>query len=60
MVATGLGTGDGGLSEYVRVKNPQLYPLPQSLSFTQGALVEPAACAAEPCTWARFSPATWC
>src|SRR5207237_6311779 len=45
MVATGLSTGDGGLSEYVRVKDPQLYPLPDSLNFTQGALVEPAACA---------------
>ena len=45
MVATGLSTGDGGLSEYVRVKDPQLYPLPNSMSFTQGALVEPAACA---------------
>ncbi|MDQ6671625.1 MAG: 2,3-butanediol dehydrogenase [Chloroflexota bacterium] len=45
MVATGLSTGDGGLSEYVRVKDRQLYPLPDSLSFTQGALVEPAACA---------------
>ncbi len=44
MVATGLSTGDGGLSEYVVVKDPQLYPLPDSLSFTQGALVEPAAC----------------
>jgi (R,R)-butanediol dehydrogenase/meso-butanediol dehydrogenase/diacetyl reductase len=45
MVATGLSTGDGGLSEYVRVKDAQLYGLPDSLSFTQGALVEPAACA---------------
>jgi (R,R)-butanediol dehydrogenase/meso-butanediol dehydrogenase/diacetyl reductase len=45
MVATGLSTGDGGLSEYVRVKDSQLYPLPDSLNFTQGALVEPAACA---------------
>ena len=44
--------GDGGLSEYVRVKDSQLYPLPDSLSFTQGALVEPAACAVERCTWA--------
>jgi len=45
MVATGLSTGDGGLSEYVRVKDSQLYPLPDRLNFTQGALVEPAACA---------------
>src|SRR5215470_14707383 len=45
MAATGLSSGDGGLSEYVRVKDPQLYPLPDSLTFTQGALVEPAACA---------------
>jgi (R,R)-butanediol dehydrogenase / meso-butanediol dehydrogenase / diacetyl reductase len=45
MVATGLSTGDGGLAEYVRVKDLQLYPLPESLTFTQGALVEPAACA---------------
>src|SRR5439155_6111183 len=43
--ANGRSTGDGGLSEYVRVKDQQLYPLPESLSFTQGALVEPAACA---------------
>lgn len=45
MVATGLSTGDGGLSEYVRVKDSQLYPLPGNLNFSQGALVEPAACA---------------
>jgi len=45
MVATGLSTGDGGLSGYVRVQDSQLYPLPDSLNFTQGALVEPAACA---------------
>jgi (R,R)-butanediol dehydrogenase / meso-butanediol dehydrogenase / diacetyl reductase len=45
MVATGLSTGEGGLSEYVRVQDAQLYPLPDSLTFTQGAMVEPAACA---------------
>ncbi len=45
LVVTGLHTGDGGLSRYVRVKDAQLYPLPDHLSFTQGALVEPAACA---------------
>jgi (R,R)-butanediol dehydrogenase/meso-butanediol dehydrogenase/diacetyl reductase len=41
---TGLHTGDGGLGQYVTVNDAQLYPVPDSLSWTQAALVEPAAC----------------
>ena len=45
LVVTGLHTGDGGMSQYVRLKDRQLFPIPDSMTFTQGVLVEPAACA---------------
>jgi len=38
----GLGAPGGGLSKLVLVKNYQLFPLPDSLTFEQGAVVEPA------------------
>ncbi len=39
----GLGADGGGLSTRVRLKAFQLYPLPDHVTFEQGALVEPAA-----------------
>ncbi|MEC0281734.1 2,3-butanediol dehydrogenase [Terribacillus saccharophilus] len=41
----GLAGGGGGLSEYVAVDEELLFKLPDSLSYEQGALVEPSAVA---------------
>jgi len=54
--ATGLHTGDGGLAGYVRVKNSQLFPIPASMTWSQGALVEPAACAVRAVHLAQVKP----
>jgi (R,R)-butanediol dehydrogenase/meso-butanediol dehydrogenase/diacetyl reductase len=54
--ATGLSTGDGGLSGFVTVKDAQLFPIPDSMNWSQGALVEPAACAVRAVTLSRLQP----
>ncbi len=53
---TGLTTGDGGLSQFVQVSNAQLFPVPDSLSFTQATLVEPAACAVRSVNLGQVQP----
>lgn len=42
----GLSAGSGGLARYAKVKPYQVSPLPETMSFEEGALVEPAAVAA--------------
>lgn len=39
-------TTDGGFAEFVRVPITNVYQLPDSFSFSEGALIEPVACAA--------------
>ncbi|HEX2988667.1 MAG TPA: alcohol dehydrogenase catalytic domain-containing protein [Chloroflexota bacterium] len=49
-------TGDGGFAEYVAVPARNLHPLPPSLSFEEGALVEPLACVLWGLKRARLQP----
>lgn len=42
----GLSAESGGLARYAKVKPYQVAPLPETMSFVEGALVEPAAVAA--------------
>lgn len=44
--SVGLSAESGGLARYAKVKPYQIAPLPETMSFEEGALVEPAAVAA--------------
>jgi 2-desacetyl-2-hydroxyethyl bacteriochlorophyllide A dehydrogenase len=45
----GIGvTTDGGFADYVRAPARNIYPLPEGMSFAEGAFIEPLACV----TWA--------
>lgn len=49
-------TRDGGFAEYCRVPAAQVYPLPDSVSFEEGALMEPLACAVRGIQMAEIEP----
>lgn len=49
-------TRDGGFAEYCRVPAVQIYLLPDSVSFEQGALMEPLACALRGIQMAEIAP----
>ena len=49
-------TRDGGFAEYCRVPAARVYPLPDSVSFEEGALMEPLACAVRGIQMAEIEP----
>jgi len=51
---------DGGFAEYCKVNWKYLHPLPENVSFEEGAFAEPLACAINGTEKAKVSPGDFC